>query len=103
MFLFWRLILSHVLGDFPLQTDTIYYLKLKAKWGRLLHGLVFILLNLLLGWPYLANKLVLSFLLAIGLLHALTDGMKITSKSRYYQGETILTFLSDQFIHIAII
>lgn len=103
MFLFWRLILSHVLGDFPLQTDTIYYLKVKAKWGRLLHGLVFILLNFLLGWPYLSDKLVLSFLIAIGLLHALTDGMKITFKSRYYQGETILTFLSDQFIHIAII
>ena len=103
MFLFWRLILSHVLGDFPLQTDTIYYFKARARWGRFLHGAIFILLNFLLGWPYLGNKLVLTILIGIGLLHALTDGIKITFKSRYYQGETILTFLSDQFIHLAII
>lgn len=103
MFLFWRLVLSHVLGDFPLQTDTIYYLKNKTPWGKILHGAVFILLNLLLGWPYLGNKWVLTIFIAIGLIHSLVDGMKIAYKSQYYQGETILTLLSDQFIHIAII
>jgi hypothetical protein len=31
------------------------------------------------------------------------DSMKINFKGRYYQGETILSFISDQLIHIAII
>jgi hypothetical protein len=60
-------------------------------------------LNFLLGWPYLGNKLVLTILIVIGLIHSLVDGRKIAYKSQYYQGETILTFLSDQFIHLAVI
>jgi len=103
MFLFWRLVLAHILGDFPLQTDSIYFLKVRSKIGGLVHGSVFIILNLLLGWPYLGNKLVLSFLIAIGLIHAIIDAMKISFKGRYTHGETIITFLSDQFIHIVLI
>jgi hypothetical protein len=103
MFLFWRIILSHVLGDFPLQIDSIYFLKVRSKLGGLVHGSVFILLNLLLGWPYLGNKLVLGSLIAIGLVHTVIDGMKISFKGRYSQGETVITFLSDQLVHLAVI
>jgi len=103
MFLFWRIILAHVLGDFPLQTDSIYFLKVRSKLGGLVHGSVFIVLNLLLGWPYIGNKRVLSLLIAIGFIHALIDGMKISFKGRYTHGETIITFLSDQLIHLIII
>lgn len=103
MFLFWRLVLSHVLGDFPLQTDTVYYLKAKTKLGGMVHGLVFIILNLLLGWPYMENKLVLAYLISICILHTVIDSMKISFKSRYSQGETIVTFLADQFMHLAVI
>ena len=103
MFLFWRIILAHILGDFPLQTDTIYHLKVRSRLGGLAHGAVFIILNLLLGWPYLGNKLILAYLIGIGLIHAVIDRMKISFKGRYTQGETIITFLSDQFVHIALI
>lgn len=103
MFLFWRLLLAHVLGDFPLQTDTIYYLKARTKSGCFLHGMVFIILNLMLGWPYLGNKVILIFLISIGLIHAIIDRMKVVYKNRYPLGETIITFLSDQVIHIVIL
>ncbi len=49
MVLFWRLLLAHVIADFPLQTDAVFAIKKEKRWGVFLHGTIFGLVAILLA------------------------------------------------------
>lgn len=53
MFIFDRLLLAHLLADFPFQTNWIYAQKLKSIWGVILHCGIVTLFNIIFLFPYL--------------------------------------------------
>ena len=76
MSLFTTLLLAHLLGDFPLQTDRIFALKLKGGIYLLPHVLVHVVITAILlrdlgeVWP---------LLLALGIFHFAIDWFKVTT------------------------
>lgn len=90
------LLLAHLVGDFPLQTDRIFKLKLAGKRGIALHVMIHVtVLALLLRQPLRQWLL----LLALGGVHFLIDWTKL--RWQRPQGPEAPGFLLDQVAHMA--
>lgn len=90
------LVLAHLIADFPLQTNTIYYLKMESSAGIILHSSIHALTAFLLTGLRWDLWYVWLFLLVT---HAITDWAKLRYKSpTQWSG-----FLMDQFIHLMIL
>jgi hypothetical protein len=100
MVLFWRLLLAHLMADFPLQTDAVFAVKKEKRWGVLLHGTVFGLVAILLVKPFLGIGAVWGGLILLWLFHAAVDKAKLIMASGR-RGDHLAYFLSDQVLHIA--
>ena len=91
--LFTTLLLAHLLGDFPLQTDKIYKLKLKGGFHILPHVFVHILITALLlndwrtSWP---------LLLILGVVHFSIDWFKVAVP--LFSPD--IDFIIDQAMHL---
>jgi len=102
MSLFYRLLLAHLIADFPLQTSQIFKIKMNTQWGVILHTLIVLIFSLLFAFPYLENLRVIIIIIIIFATHTIIDKIKLDySKKNTNQG--IKIFLLDQFLHIAII
>lgn len=95
MSLFLTLLLAHLLADFPLQTNTVFRLKMQGHKGLLLHVGIHLLVTAVLieqawrQWPAL---------LLLGGIHYLIDWAKI----RYFSyGRLLPGFVGDQLAHLA--
>jgi hypothetical protein len=102
MILFWRLVLAHVVADFPLQTDAVFALKTRKKWGVLLHGACFGLTCILFTTPFLKSAAVWSGLAFLWLSHIAIDKAKLVLIGRG-QRDHLGYFLLDQALHIGAI
>jgi len=101
MFIFIRLVLAHLIGDFLFQFDLVHALKIKSPKGLLLHvGIVVGCLMIFVG-PYLDQPMTWLFLSYIGITHYIQDWAKIrfTSHSKHQ----LFFFCLDQIVHIAFI
>jgi hypothetical protein len=87
------LLLSHLIGDFPLQTNQIYRLKNESWLGIVLHAVVHVVVMALLLRQPLA---VWPMLLWLGVLHFLVDLAKLRLPIRCQW----LGFLLDQAAHL---
>jgi hypothetical protein len=94
--MFWRILLAHVLADYPLQPDFVVFNKRKA-WGLGLHiGTHYVTMLVLVGparsqiWPHL--------LLLAG-VHLLLDVTK-SSITPARASSAIPYYLLDQFLHV---
>ena len=102
MFLFYRLLLAHIIADFPMQTSQIFKVKTNTEWGVLIHTLIVLIFSIFFAFPYLEDPKVIIILLVIFLSHTVIDKLKMEySKKTKNQGIRIL--LLDQTLHIAII
>ena len=102
MFLFYRLLLAHILADFPMQTNQIFKVKTNTEWGVLIHTLIVLIFSIFFAFPYLEDPKVIIIILIIFLSHTMIDKLKLKySKKTKNQGIRIL--LLDQALHIAII
>jgi len=101
MFVFIRLILAHLIGDFLLQFDIVHALKVKSPKGLLLHVGIVIGCLLIFCGPYLDQPVTWLFLSYIGITHYIQDWAKIkfTSHSKHQ----LFFFCLDQVVHIAFI
>jgi len=100
MFIYLRLLLAHFIGDYLLQFDVIYNLKLRGLRGLLPHILLIFLSFLITCWPYLHIKGLWLFLGFVVLTHLIQDWTKIKiSKNKH----TFYFYLLDQILHIAIL
>ncbi len=101
MFIFIRLYLAHLIGDFPLQTNTIFRMKLKGWIGTIPHVLVIMGSCILLSWPYLHLAEIWYFIVFIGITHLVQDNLKI----RYGSGpeQSLWTYILDQLSHLGLI
>ena len=102
MFLFYRLLLAHIIADFPLQTNQIFKIKMNTQWGVLLHTLIVLIFSILFTFPYLEDPKVMIILLVIFLSHTVIDKLKL-EYSKKTKNQSIRILLLDQVLHIAII
>ena len=99
MFIFIRLILAHLIGDFLFQFYLVYALKGKGPKGLLLHVGIVIGCLLIFCGPYLDQPITWLFLLYIAVTNYIQDWAKIkfTSHSKHQ----LFFFCLDQIVHIA--
>ncbi|MBA7547320.1 hypothetical protein ES705_39734 [subsurface metagenome] len=102
MFLFYRLLLAHIIADFPMQTNQIFKVKANTEWGVLIHTLIVLIFSILFAFPYLEDPKVIMILLIIFLSHTVIDKLKM-EYSKKTKNQSIRILLLDQALHIAII
>ena len=102
MHLFYRLLLAHVVADFPLQTNQIFKIKTNTEWGVLVHTLIVLIFSILFVFPYLEDPKVIIMLWLIFLSHTMIDKLKM-EYSKKVKKESIKILLLDQALHIVII
>ncbi len=102
MFLFYRLLLAHIIADFPLQTKQIFKVKMNTQWGVILHTLIVLIFSVLFAFPYLEGSKVIIILLIIFLSHTVIDKLKL-EYSKKTNNQSIKILILDQVLHIAII
>jgi len=99
MFVFYRLLLAHVIGDFPLQFTSIYRFKTESPLGSFVHSGIFGLLAVLLVWPYWNLTRMWEFIFFLWLAHGIQDWVKVVVFEKYHLDNTWI-FLLDQSLHI---
>ncbi|MFZ4657785.1 MAG: DUF3307 domain-containing protein [Caldilineaceae bacterium] len=87
------LLLGHLIGDFPLQTNQIYRLKNKSWLGIVLHAVVHVVITALLICQPLS---VWPLFVYLGVLHFLIDLLKLRLPIK----QQWLGFLLDQVAHL---
>lgn len=92
------LILAHIVGDFPLQTDAIYRVKQKSFGGMILHVAVCTIVNIIFLFPFLLSYATWLAILFLALFHFTLDRMKILL-TIFKAKDGLGYFLIDQFIH----
>lgn len=98
MITFKILLLTHLLADFPLQTNRIFRMKLSGHKGLALHVAIHLLVASILiqqVWQYVG------LLLFLGVSHYLTDWMKVRLQpvdTPQFKG-----FMIDQMVHLCIL
>lgn len=96
---FWTLLLAHVIGDFPLQTDSIYRLKTKYWWGVLPHVLICTIMNILVLIPFLNTQNAWWGVAFLAVIHVVLDRTKI-SVSEKIARDNFFQFFLDQLLHV---
>jgi len=99
MFIFYRLVLAHVIADFPLQFTRLYRFKIESRLGSFVHSGIFSLLAILLVWPYWNLARMWEFIFFLWLIHGMQDWLKVLVFEKYHLNN-IWVFLLDQSLHV---
>src|SRR5690348_8070655 len=100
MFLFYKLVLAHLVADFILQFEELYQLKLKSKLGHIFHALIHGGVCLILLLPYLPGRAFpWVFIAVIVTIHYFQHLLKCRLRDLYPKGNFYF-FALDQIIHI---
>ena len=102
MHVFIRLLAAHFIADFLLQTDKVFKIKVKYKWGVLLHGGIVAFITALFLLPYLSSFLVASMFVVGMILHVIQDKAKIIYNLQL-EKNNLWTFLMDQMLHFVVL
>lgn len=87
MSLFYRLLLAHIIADFPLQTKQIFNIKMNTEWGVILHTIIVLIFSILFTFPYLEDPKYIMILSIIFLSHTIIDKIKLEySKKQITRG-----------------
>jgi hypothetical protein len=100
MNLFWLLALAHLIGDFPLQTDRVFYYKSNIRWGLWVHVGICTACNLLLTIPYLRYPAFWLILAGLTISHYIYDRSKIRLTDTGISDNFSLFFI-DQVLHFS--
>jgi len=112
MFIFWRLILAHLLADFTFQSDFISNWKRRSIKGLLFHCATHFVISAVLTYPWLwsvwvdtgwfrLNGWMCIFILSI--IHLLQDEWRTFTMRRFRTADSTVYFLWDQVIHAGFI
>ena len=99
MFIFYKLILGHLIADFFLQFEELYRFKLRSSIGHLAHALVHFATCLLALFPYLDRPFIWIFVGLISAIHFLQDSLKYSLQEKYPRARFPI-FVLDQIFHI---
>jgi hypothetical protein len=100
MFIYIRLLLAHLIGDFPLQLNPVFNLKQKSLLGGIPHALIIVICSLLLMWPYLNHPATWHFAFFIGSVHLLQDWIKLRCTVPRL---SFWTYIADQLSHAGVL
>ncbi|MHB9155747.1 MAG: DUF3307 domain-containing protein [Endomicrobiales bacterium] len=112
MYLFWLLVLAHLLADFTFQSAHMVGWKRKSLLGGVVHSLVFFLCGAVLSFAYLDRAWLTPGGIAINgwtalalltLFHFLEDLWRVWTIRERGSRDSLFFFLLDQFIHLALI
>lgn len=101
-FFFLRLILAHLIADFLLQTDKVFKIKVRYKWGVLLHGSIVGVISIIFVLPYFSQPQITTYIILLYLIHIFQDKAKIIYNLQI-ERNNLWTFLLDQLLHIGVI
>ncbi|MBU0687762.1 MAG: DUF3307 domain-containing protein [Candidatus Margulisbacteria bacterium] len=99
MYLFYRLLLAHLIADFVLQTKQVEKLKTLSFWGVVFHGLIFLALCILICLPFLTIPAFAVYLILLSISHVLIDYFR----HKIIHAESLWTGIIDQLLHFAFI
>ncbi|MFH1824583.1 MAG: DUF3307 domain-containing protein [Candidatus Firestonebacteria bacterium] len=102
IFFFIRLVLAHLIADFLLQTDKVFKIKVKYKWGVLLHGSIVGIISIIFILPYVSQHQIVTYIILLWLIHIFQDKAKIIYNLQM-ERNNLWTFLLDQLLHIGVI
>lgn len=100
--IFYRLILAHLLADFPFQTNKIFSVKIKYAWGVLLHCSIVWLTCMVVMYPYMHHFRMQILILLLTITHIFQDKAKIRYNLKI-ENNNVWTFVFDEIIHVFII
>ena len=99
MFIFYKLVLGHLIADFFLQFEELYRLKLRSQLGHFAHVLIHFCTCLLLVFPDLDKPFIWIFVGIISLIHFFQDGLKYSLQEKHPRAAFPI-FILDQILHI---
>ena len=101
MDLFLKLCLAHLIGDFILQFEELYRLKVRSRLGHFLHAAVHAATSLAVTLPYGLDFSLWLFIAAISTVHYFQDQIKY----RLQKGKRVSFpyFFMDQILHFLFI
>lgn len=100
MFIFLRLLLAHLIGDFPLQIGSVYSAKVKNLQGKVIHvGIIAVTMTILM-WPFWKSPYAWVVILLNAIGHYLQDWAKLAIIQRIKNSNNFFLFLADQVLHI---
>ncbi|MCM8773577.1 MAG: DUF3307 domain-containing protein [Candidatus Omnitrophica bacterium] len=100
MFIFLRLVLAHLIGDFPLQFNKVYNLKQKGLIGIIPHATIIMLCYIILSLPYLNLPGLWGFIFFLTITHLFQDSIKLSYKGMKF---SFLFYILDQIFHLSFI
>ncbi|MCM8826027.1 MAG: DUF3307 domain-containing protein [Candidatus Omnitrophica bacterium] len=100
MFIFLRLVLAHLIGDFPLQFNKIYNLKQKGLIGIIPHVTIIMLCYIVLSLPYLNLPGLWGFIFFLTITHLFQDSIKLSYKGTKFG---FIFYILDQIFHLGFI
>lgn len=100
MFIFLRLLLAHLVADFPLQVTRVYEAKTRSLRGQAVHAAIHGATFALFLLPYLCRPATWVLICLISLFHIPVDWVKIAITRKWPGLDNVSTFLLDQFLHI---
>lgn len=100
MFIFLRLLLAHFIGDFPLQFNKVFALKLKGLKGGIPHALFVTASFIFFSWPYLNMPAMWAFIIFLGSIHLVQDRIKLMFKKIKF---AFWFYILDQLMHVGTI
>jgi len=96
---FYLLLLAHLVGDFPLQSDTIFRLKQKSVLGILVHVAIYAVVTLILFIPFLSYPSVWLAVFLLSAFHVALDRGKLLIANSNAR-DRFSYFLIDQVLHV---
>ncbi len=96
---FQLLLLAHIIGDFPLQTDAIYRLKQKTYWGVVLHVIVCTIINIIILFQFLNSVAIWGVIGFLAIFHFTLDRTKILL-AVFKAKDGLRYFFIDQLFHL---
>ena len=100
---FLLLVIAHLLGDFPLQTNWVYRQKFRNMQGGLWHAGILLLCYLAVLSPYLVNWQVMLAIICLTVIHYLQDFLKVKFVDKCKTIKKIHGFWLDQAAHLILI
>jgi len=98
MFLFLKLYFAHLLGDFVLQFEELYQLKIRSQLGHFFHVMIHALLMIVVTLPYLDMSFMWFFICGVVAVHYMQDNLKYRLQLKFPQHRFFL-FVADQLLH----
>ena len=100
---FLLLVIAHLLGDFPFQTNWIYRQKFHSLPGGLWHAAILILCYLVVLSPYLTNQKIIPAIVCLAIVHYSQDFFKVKLVDKHKMVRKIHGFWLDQAAHLILI